>query len=561
MSTEKQHWQKAFDKLKCYTSSRTRQLEGELSDVRNQYRLLERSTVELADERDSALKSLAGTERQLKSLHSEFAAVRRERKRSESDLQDRLAAMTSRFEAVHAEFQQLDAKLTERERTLLEYRSERDAALDQVKFLESILEETSSRQQAMEQQVEMLQRNLIDERRGHRRPAIWGAGVVGVPLFLWALASATTVVDTDGISAGSASGSHLSLHNEQQLVLPKPLQSVASLVNTSELETPDAGTESGAGTATPRARSYGKWGPSLFLEGDQDFKPARYVNFDPLVKQLQDDLLVLGFNLGKSGADGMKGAQTLRAVEEFRLLYLPEQEVTDDKHLASVLEAFGELAREDAKQFRIDSGVLSAIRLSSRRTGVEFAFLMELAATESNFDAASRSADSSATGLYQFTHDTWLKAVKDHGDRYGLGNYASRVEFFIDSRGKRRPMVKDAEVYQHILDLRLNPRVSALMAAASIKKNMEKLAFSLDRELGRTDIYLSHFLGPQGAISFLKVLDKNPDRIAGEAFPRAAAFNQGIFGSNSSKPRTVTEVYQIFDRKFNTERFKDWNPS
>jgi hypothetical protein len=103
--------------------------------------------------------------------------------------------------------------------------------------------------------------------------------------------------------------------------------------------------------------------------------------------------------------------------------------------------------------------------------------------------------------------------------------------------------------------------VSALIAAASVQANIEKLAFSLDREPGRTDIYLSHFLGPQGAISFLKVLDRNPERIAGEAFPRAAAFNQSIFESKSRKPRTVTEVYEIFDRKFNTERFKDWNPS
>jgi hypothetical protein len=252
----------------------------------------------------------------------------------------------------------------------------------------------------------------------------------------------------------------------------------------------------------------------------------------------------------------------LQAMEEFRLLYLPEQETGDDHHLASVINAFAELAREDAKQFRIDSGVLSAIRLSSRRTGVDFAFLMELAATESNFDAASTSSlGSSAAGLYQFTHDTWLNAIKAHGDKYGLGAYASQVEYFINSRGRRRPMIEHQDIYQHVLDLRFNPRVSALIAAASVQANIEKLAFSLDREPGRTDIYLSHFLGPQGAISFLKVLDRNPERIAGEAFPRAAAFNQSIFESKSRKPRTVTEVYEIFDRKFNTERFKDWNPS
>jgi hypothetical protein len=72
---------------------------------------------------------------------------------------------------------------------------------------------------------------------------------------------------------------------------------------------------------------------------------------------------------------------------------------------------------------------------------------------------------------------------------------------------------------------------------------------------------LTHFFGATGALSFLKVLDENPDRIAGDVFPKAANSNQNIFRPKLSKPRTVAEVYKVFESKFNTARYEDWNPS
>jgi len=173
VSTDKRHWQKAFDRLKGYKSLRTRELERELSAVRNDYLLLEQSTDNLAGERDAALESLAGTERELQSLHSEFTAARQERNQLEFDFQNSMAVLTGKFEAVQSEIQRLDTQLAERDRMLLEYASERDAARDQVRFLESLLEETSSRQQVTEQQVEALQKDLAGERAFHRRPSLW----------------------------------------------------------------------------------------------------------------------------------------------------------------------------------------------------------------------------------------------------------------------------------------------------------------------------------------------------------------------------------------------------
>ena len=56
--------------------------------------------------------------------------------------------------------------------------------------------------------------------------------------------------------------------------------------------------------------------------------------------------------------------------------------------------------------------VLAAIRLASKRTGVEFSFLMELAATESSFNPQAKASTSTAVGLYQFKEDTWLDTIK-----------------------------------------------------------------------------------------------------------------------------------------------------
>jgi hypothetical protein len=84
---------------------------------------------------------------------------------------------------------------------------------------------------------------------------------------------------------------------------------------------------------------------------------------------------------------------------------------------------------------------------------------------------------------------------------------------------------------------------------------------TLVREPGFTDLYLAHFFGVSGAISFLKALYEHSDRIAGKIFPKAVEHNLGIFSPKFSKPRTVTEIYKLFERKFNAMRYSDANPS
>ena len=307
--------------------------------------------------------------------------------------------------------------------------------------------------------------------------------------------------------------------------------------------------------ASAKAASQRQWGPLLVMPEPEARKP--YFGFDPLVKQQQENLLTLGFDLGE--ADGFKGARTRHSIAEFRALYLPDSaKQLRDADLAVIIKIYADLARSDAARFGIDHGIVAAIRLSSVRTGVNFSYLMKLAATESNFKPASEAATSSATGIYQFTHDTWLNTLKKHGAKYGLvADYAAKIEYYVIRGGYQRPIVRDESMYQHLLALRKNPRISAMMAAEMVRDNQQKLVNSFDREPTQTDLYLTHFLGTNAAITFLRSLEQSPDAHAVELFPRAASSNRSIFHPQTCEPRTVDEVYALFGEKFSTRRYDD----
>ena len=296
-----------------------------------------------------------------------------------------------------------------------------------------------------------------------------------------------------------------------------------------------------------------QWGPLLVMPNPEEKK--RYYGFDPLVKQQQENLLTLGFGIGE--ADGFKGLRTRQAIAEFRALYLPNSaKQLKDAELAVVITSYANLASIDATRFGIDHGILAAIRLSSIRTGVNFSYLMKLAATESNFKPKSEAATSSATGIYQFTHNTWLNTIKTHGAKYGLvAEYAANIEYYETRYGQQRPIIRDKKMYKHLLALRKNPRIAAIMVAELVRENQQTLAYSFDREPTETDLYLTHFLGTEEAITFLQSLELSPDKHAVELFPSAASSNYEIFHPKTCAPRTVDEVYSHFGEKFNTSRY------
>lgn len=190
--------------------------------------------------------------------------------------------------------------------------------------------------------------------------------------------------------------------------------------------------------------------------------------------------------------------------------------------------------------------VLEAIKTASRRTGVDFAYLLEKAAAESSFDAKAKAKTSSASGLYQFIEKTWMQMVKNHGDKYGLGRYAAA----IDDSGR----VADPALRREILSLRNDPEKSALLAAEFASDNAKHLRGNLGAEygeIGSTELYFAHFMGAAGATSFLKAYKKNPLATAADLFPKAANANRNVFyDQKTGKARSLAGVYDFFDRKF-----------
>jgi hypothetical protein len=295
---------------------------------------------------------------------------------------------------------------------------------------------------------------------------------------------------------------------------------------------------------------------------DTEKQPQNTV-FKADIRELQESLIALGFDLGISKPNGEPGIKTRQALQEFREFYLPDSEAQDDvisEPLAALILKSADRVRDDAAHFNIRNDVLAAIRMGSIRTGVDFSFLMEGARVESNFNPLARAPRSSSTGLFQFKDSSWLQAIRTFGADYGLEDYATRVKPIEDeNHDEPKPIVRDP-LQLEVLALRLNPRLSTLMAAEYVKRNQQILSASTGHEPGRTELYLAHYLGPDGAALFLKTLDEAPATIAGDIFPEDAASNPGVFQRGQGQPRTVAEVYRFLDGKFDTARYAMRNP-
>ena len=176
------------------------------------------------------------------------------------------------------------------------------------------------------------------------------------------------------------------------------------------------------------------------------------------------------------------------------------------------------------------SRVLGAIEKASSKTGVDFAYLMNQAKTESSFNPNARARTSSATGLFQFIKSTWLDVIERHGEKHGINTSQSTSK---------------------LLNLRKNPEVASVMAAEFAKDNERTLETYWGGDVGQTELYLAHFLGAGGASSFLNAHDRNPGQKAALLFPDAARANRNVFyDTTSGRAKSLSEIYQHFDKKF-----------
>jgi hypothetical protein len=189
--------------------------------------------------------------------------------------------------------------------------------------------------------------------------------------------------------------------------------------------------------------------------------------------------------------------------------------------------------------------VTQAIATASRRTGVDFSYLLGQAQIESSLNPEARARSSSATGLFQFLDQSWLKVINDHGNSYGMGWAADAIQ----KSPSGRYYVSDANLRQQILDLRKHPETASVMAAEFASDNRDYLEQRIGRQASSTDLYLAHFLGAAGASKFLTSMASSPNASAAAIFPAAARSNPGIFYNRSGSPRSLAEIRDLFSTK------------
>jgi uncharacterized protein (TIGR02594 family) len=199
----------------------------------------------------------------------------------------------------------------------------------------------------------------------------------------------------------------------------------------------------------------------------------------------------LGFDLGTKHADGTKGPLTIAATREFMHVY----SITDPTLVHDKLQAAVKKAEELAGLYRLKDGDLTkvapgrktglqddgtvivnlsvkdafAMQLAHERTKVPFNKLLDIAIAERAFEAGKPNPNRSP-GLFHISDGQWLMTVAKHGAKYGLGDIIDQMKIDKDRAGNvTNVTVADPLVRRYILDLRKDPRVSALMAGERSK--------------------------------------------------------------------------------------------
>lgn len=191
--------------------------------------------------------------------------------------------------------------------------------------------------------------------------------------------------------------------------------------------------------------------------------------------------------------------------------------------------------------------VWRAIANATEVVGVDAAYMTAVAARESSFDPTVHAVGSSAAGLYQFTEDTWLRALKIFGVRHGLDELAQQIT--IDEYG-------DVSVRHgaraKLLQLRNDPKLSALMAAELARDNKARLERLLGREVSPAETYLAHFLGVGQAARIIGAAHSRPHVSGARLLPAAARSNPAVFtpaGHDASAAAIVGKIEASFSRE------------
>jgi hypothetical protein len=200
--------------------------------------------------------------------------------------------------------------------------------------------------------------------------------------------------------------------------------------------------------------------------------------------------------------------------------------------------------------------IAGAIRQAAKSSGISFEYLLTTAQIESNLNPAAQASTSSAKGLYQFIEQTWLATMKGNGPANGFGRLADAISQGPDGRFD----VADPTMRAAIMKLRSDPAVSATMAGAFTRANADQLQGALGRPPSEGEIYIAHFLGPDGAGRLIGAATNQPRANAAEMFPQAAAANPSMFFDSAGHPRSAADVYGKLSGRFEFARALSFTP-
>lgn len=180
----------------------------------------------------------------------------------------------------------------------------------------------------------------------------------------------------------------------------------------------------------------------------------------------------------------------------------------------------------------------AAIRAAAKETGADFSYLLKTAKRESGMDPTAKASTSSATGLFQFTDDTWLRMIDRYGAKYGLDDAAQSVDV-----GSGRAIVADVGDKAKILAMREDAVMASRMAGELANENAVILKRGIGREPTSKELYVAHFMGPSGAVELINAVQNGSTQKAEELFPAAARANRAIFNERDGGARSVGGVY------------------
>lgn len=200
----------------------------------------------------------------------------------------------------------------------------------------------------------------------------------------------------------------------------------------------------------------------------------------------------------------------------------------------------------DVQPITVPQSLAYVLNTAGDKSNVDFNYLLKTAMRESSLDPDAKAPSSSAVGLFQFLDTTWLQVMKEEGPRLGYQKYADAITKGADGNYE----VKNKALRTEILNLRKDPQVAADMAAAFTESNGQYLEAKFGRMPSPGELYIAHFLGPQGAEKMFDAGLKNPDQVAATLFPSAAKANPQIF-YDGKHARTIREVYKALVAQHN----------